>query len=130
MTLIEEKATLMSQVSPSTGSYPYNLPQIFSPSTGAVTGLMTPVTESTQVPFCLYPIIRRKYSFNIFKNRILLEFRQALTMSNAMALSGLWENTKINTYHSWPLVCKEKGNLTSRFGHHIVVLQDPIPTKS
>ena len=46
--------------------------------------------------FCLYPYIRRKYSFKSLRKKKekkkILECRQDFTTVNNMAFSGLWEN--------------------------------------
>ena len=57
------------------------------------TGLVCFVQWPADVSFSLslYPIRRRKYSFNFHKNRKLLECRQAFTMAKLMASLGLWE---------------------------------------
>ena len=101
-----------------------------------ITCNMKPVLErivDVGFSFCLYPNIKRKYSFNFLKNRKLLECRQVSTMVNNMVVSGLWENvilTKIKTYHRWSQSYLKRGTWCQGVVHQLVVLWDPIPTKS
>ena len=62
--------------------------------------------------FSLNPYLRRQYSFKVFINRKILKHRQAFTMANNMASSGLLVNvtlTKINNYHTWHHWFADKG---------------------
>ena len=76
--------------------------------------------------------ITRKCSPSFLKNKKLLECRQAFTLTNNMALSGLWENvilTKINTYHRWFHGYVKRRYLVQKSGVPIGGVLGPIPTK-
>ena len=77
--------------------------------------------------FCLYPTVRGQYSINFLKNRTLLECKQAFTMANNMASSGLWG--KSCTYHRWPHSYAKRGTWCQAVWYQMLVLWDPIPTK-
>ena len=74
--------------------------------------------------FCLYPIIRRIFSVNFLK----LSPWQTRWLYQVCEKNVIL--TKINPYNRWPHIIQRKGDLVPRCGHQLVVLKDPIPTKS